>query len=75
MTEIDRLMQLLDEDAVAFVKTPGNIDDLIAYLRKARGNYEAGIKPKKGSAEPSISGKDLLDKLGMKKTVKVDRRI
>jgi hypothetical protein len=27
--------------------TPQDIDDIIAYLRKSRSNYESGVKPKK----------------------------
>lgn len=49
--EIDELMSLLDEDLVSFVSDPGNTDKIIDYMRKARANHIAGVKPKKGGGE------------------------
>lgn len=51
--EIDRLMSLDPLDLSA-----QDIDEIIAYQRKSRQNWEAGIKPKKES-----SGKVSLDKV------------
>lgn len=59
--EIDRLMDLDPLELSA-----QDLDDIIAYQRKARASFEAGVKPKKGSGE-KISADDLLSKLGMGK--------
>jgi hypothetical protein len=32
--------------------SPGDIDNIIAFLRKSRANFEAGVKPKKEGAAP-----------------------
>ena len=56
--EIDRLMSL---DPLAL--SAQDIDDIIAYQRKARAAYDSGAKPKKGASAPTITLADL----GLKK--------
>lgn len=66
--EIDLLM---DMDPLEL--SAQNIDAIIAYQRKAKANFDAGIKPKKGG-EDKISASDLLNKLGMVPKAPVIRR-
>lgn len=40
--------------------TPADVDQVIAYLRKTRQNYESGVKPKK---EGEISRAEIMAKL------------
>jgi len=42
--------------------TPSDIDSIIAYMRKQRANFEAGVKPKKETV-------DLVQALQIKKNV------
>ena len=46
---LDWLMELDPLDLSA-----QNIDDIIAYQRKARANHEAGVKPKKSDTAAKI---------------------
>ena len=65
--EIDRLMDLDPLELSA-----QDIDSIIAFQRKARANWEAGVKPKKAD---KIEASELLDKLGMiKPAVPIKRR-
>lgn len=60
--ELDLLMQRLSEDPS--LATPEDIDTIITQQRKARANYESGVKPKK----EGTSGVKLdLVALGLKK--------
>ena len=70
--EIDRIMDL---DPLALSEQ--DLDAIIAYQRKARANFEAGIKPKKGAtAEPKMDANELLGKLGMiKGPAPINRRL
>jgi hypothetical protein len=42
--------------------SPEDIDQIIAYLRKTRQNFELGIKPKK---EGAVSTEEVLNKLNL----------
>lgn len=48
-TNIDALMQ---KDPLEL--SAKDIDEIIAYQRKARSSYESGVKVKKGEAAPKI---------------------
>lgn len=48
-TNIDALMQL---DPLGL--SAQNLDEIIAYQRKARQSFESGVKPKKGDSGPKI---------------------
>lgn len=45
----NELDELMDKDPLQLSKQ--DLDAIIAYQRKARANYESGVKPKKGSGE------------------------
>ena len=45
-SEIDILMSL---DPLELTSTPARIDQIIAYMRRARANFAAGIKAPKAS--------------------------
>lgn len=49
-SEIDILMSL---DPLELTSTPARIDQIIAYMRRARANFAAGIKPPRASG-PAI---------------------
>ena len=66
--EIDLLMTLDPLDL-----TTQDLDKLVAYQRRMRAMYEAGVKPEKQRLE-SVKGSALLTKLKMVAPVKVDRR-
>jgi len=62
--ELDELMSRLDLDPS--LATTGDIDLIIAHQRKARANFESGIKPKKGEGSgPKIEASELLSKLNL----------
>ena len=42
---------------------PKDLDDVIAYIRRLKTDYDVGIKPKKG--DPNVGGVELLQKIGM----------
>lgn len=48
----NELDELMDKDPLSLSKQ--DIDAIIAYQRKARANYESGVKPKKGSGEAVV---------------------
>ena len=50
--ELDEFFAKIDEDLS--LCTPKDIDDIIAYMRKARSNWIAGVKPKKETG-PKVS--------------------
>lgn len=66
-SELDDLM---DQDPLSL--STQDLDKIIAYQRKARANFEAGIKPKKGGAEPKKI--DLVGLGLVPKPAGVDRR-
>lgn len=68
--EIDLLMSL---DPLELSEQ--DLDKIISYQRKARANFEAGVKPKKGGAD-KIESSELLGKLGLIKAPEpIKRRI
>lgn len=68
--EIDLLMTL---DPLDYREE--DIQKIVAYQRKLRGMYDAGIKPEKQSID-TVQGSALLDKLKMVKPVTLsDRRM
>ena len=50
MNYLDWLFNVLAPDE----RTPTNIDQIIAFMRKARDSKESGVKPKKADYEPKI---------------------
>ena len=50
MNYLDWLMNVLPPDEAS----PQNIDQIIAFQRKARMSYDSGVKPKRGDAGPKI---------------------
>jgi hypothetical protein len=60
---INELMARLEEDPT--LATPGDIDDIVAYQRKARSNHENGIKGPKSAPASKMAADELLGKLGM----------
>lgn len=68
--EIDRLMTLDPLDL-----TVDDVSKLVAYQRRMRGLYEAGVKPEKQGLE-TVKGSALLEKLKLKAPAKPldDRR-
>jgi hypothetical protein len=63
----DPILETLNRSAEEI--TPEDIDVIIAYMRKQRANFEAGVKPKKADDV------DVVASLGIKKEIKnLDRR-
>ena len=76
MTDLDDLMarlEALDHSDPASWKDK-NIDDVIAYQRKARAQREAGVKPKRGQSDVPKKGIDLVALGLMKKVEPLVRR-
>ena len=51
MNYLDWLFYVLAPDE----RTPTNLDQIIAYMRKDRDSRESGVKPKKFNYEPKIN--------------------
>lgn len=68
MSELDELMDL---DPLSL--SAQDIDQIIQYQRKARRDYEAGVKPKKDSG-PKVSLDNLMGNL-MPKMEPIKRRV
>lgn len=51
MTDSTDLDELMSRDPLSL--SAQDIDAIIAYQRQARARREAGVKPKRGSAEPA----------------------
>lgn len=48
-SELDVLMSL---DPLELTSSPARLDQIIAYMRRARAMFAAGVKPAKGSGKP-----------------------
>ena len=47
-SDLDTLMSL---DPLELTSSPQRLDQIIAYMRRARANFAAGVKPVKGSGQ------------------------
>ncbi len=68
--ELDLLM---DKDPLEL--SAQDLDDIIAYQRKARANFEAGVKPKKETGPKQDLGAVLAALVPKVEPVKIKRRV
>ncbi len=68
--ELDLLM---DKDPLEL--SAQDLDDIIAYQRKARANFEAGVKPKKDTGPKQDLGAVLAALVPKVEPVKIKRRV
>lgn len=72
MNEIDQLMARIEEDPT--LCTAKDIDDVIAYQRRARAKFDSGgPKPKRGQSQPAAKV-DLVSLGLVAEAPKVNRR-
>lgn len=72
---INNLDVLMSLDPLELSKQ--DIDDIIAYQRKAKANFEAGIKPKKGEGAAKVDLSQIITNLtggAVAKPTKIERR-